>query len=157
MKTNTYTDIAEAFIEAAHSQVWCSVASLDTKNRLRSRVLHPIWENGTDFPTGWIATGRNTLKAKHLLHNPTLSLCYMVDPLKPLYVDCRGEWVDEMAEKQRLWDLLRTTPPPLGYDPAHFFGTVDNPGFGILKLTPWRIELGDLFGQARVWQASSAQ
>lgn len=153
MKTKNYTDIAQAFIEAAHRQIWCSVATLDTQNRVRTRVLHPIWEDGADFPTGWIATGRNSLKAKHLAHNPTLSLCYMVDPIKPLYVDCRGEWVDEMEEKRRLWNLFSSTPPPLGYDLAQFFGTVESPGLGLLRLTPWRIELGDLFGEAREWRA----
>lgn len=153
MKTTQYTDIAEAFIAAAHHQVWCSVASMDTQNRVRTRVLHPLWEDGADFPTGWIATGRNSLKAKHLAHNPTLSLCYMVDPMKPLYVDCRGEWVDDMDEKRRLWSLFGATPPPLGYELGHFFGTVESPGFGLLKLTPWRIELGDLFGEAQVWHA----
>lgn len=152
MKTKQYTDIAEAFIDAAHRQVWCSVATLDTQNRVRTRVLHPLWEDGANFPTGWIATGRNSLKAKHLAHNPTLSLCYMVDPIKPLYVDCRGEWVDEMEEKRRLWNLFGSTPPPLGYDLAQFFGTVESPGFGLLRLTPWRIELGDLFGEAREWR-----
>jgi general stress protein 26 len=152
MQKVAFNVIAEDFITAAHRDVWCSVSTLDTQNRLRSRVLHPIWENSADHTVGWIATGRNSLKAKHLLHNPSMSLCYMKDPLKPVYIDCYGEWVDDMGEKGRIWDLFGSVPPPLGYNLASFFGSVDNPGYGLLKLTPWRIELGDLFGQARVWQ-----
>jgi len=31
--------------------------------------------------------------------------------------------------------------PPLGYDPADGFIRVDHPDFGLLKLTPWCIDL----------------
>lgn len=148
-----FTEIAPQFIESAHQQVWCSAATLDTQNRLRSRVLHPIWEAHPDHVIGWIATGRDSLKAKHLAHNPTISLCYMKNPLKPTYADCYGEWIEDSAEKKRIWDLFIHTPPPLGYEVAAFFGSVENPSYGLLQLKPWRLELGDLLGQARVWQA----
>jgi hypothetical protein len=151
MKRLTFNEMVGDFITAAHTQVWCSVATLDTQNRLRSRVLHPIWEYNEREIIGWVTTGRHSLKAKHLAHNPTLSLCYMKDPLKPLYVDCYGEWVDDQSEKQRIFDLFVQTPPPLGYNPADFLWTVDNHASGLLKLKPWRIELADLFGEARVW------
>jgi general stress protein 26 len=153
MKTFNFSEIAADFLAAAHTQVWCSVATVDTQNRPRSRVLHPIWENSADHTIGWVATGRTSPKAKHLEHNPYLSLCYMQNPLKPTYIDCLSEWVDDAGEKQRIWDLLRNAPEPLGYDPAPFFNAVDNPFYGVLKLTPWRIELADLFGETRVWQA----
>jgi hypothetical protein len=77
----------------------------------------------------------------------------MQDPLKPTYADCQAEWVDDPQEKQRLWDLFSQTPAPLGYDLTPFFGSVSNPGYGLLQLRPWRIELADLFGQTRVWKA----
>lgn len=150
MEATSFAEIEAEFIERVHSVVWCSVATLDTHNRLRSRVLHPIWEGAT----GWIATGRHTVKSKHLAHNPTVALTYMADPLRPVYVECHAEWADDDATKQRIWELFRTTPPPLGYDPALFFGAVDSPDFGVLRLTPWRIELADLFNpdKQRIWK-----
>jgi general stress protein 26 len=152
MATQTLATIVDDFIAGVHSEVWCNFATLDTQNRIRSRVLHPIWEKTPDGVVGWIATGRTSLKAKHLEHNPHASLCYMKNPLKPIYIECRTEWIDDTNQKKRIWDLFVSTPQPLGYDLAPFFGSVDNPGYGLLQLTPWRIELGDLFGEARVWK-----
>ena len=68
MKTNNFADIQEEFIERVHNDVWCSVATVNRANRPRSRVLHPIWEG----QTGWIATGRQSHKSKHLAENPAL-------------------------------------------------------------------------------------
>lgn len=153
MPIQPFANIAEDFLASVHSQVWCNVATVDTQNHPRSRVLHPIWENRADGTTGWIVTGRSGVKAKHLAHNPYTSLCYMKDPLKPVYVDCLAEWVDDRDEKQRILNLFISTPPPLGYDPAKFSWSVDNPASGLLKLMPLRIELADLFGEARIWRA----
>jgi len=64
-----------------------------------------------------------------------------------VYVEARAEWVDERADKERIWNLYKTTPPPLGYDPATIPVWKDgplSPAFGVLKLTPWRIELTGL-------------
>jgi hypothetical protein len=154
MQIPTFADIAEDFLAAAHSQVLCSAATLDTQNRLRSRVLHPIWETHADGPTGWVATTTGSLKTKHLAHNPYMSLCYLntKDPFKPLYVDCRTEWVDDRDEKSRICHLFSSAPPPLGYDLLSGLGSVDNPAYALLKLIPWRIELADWYGEARVWR-----
>ncbi|MCB8968188.1 MAG: pyridoxamine 5'-phosphate oxidase family protein, partial [Ardenticatenaceae bacterium] len=38
------TEIAPAFVEMAHRIVWCNAATVDSKGRPRSRVLHPIWQ-----------------------------------------------------------------------------------------------------------------
>ena len=73
--------------------------------------------------------------------NPYVSLAYITDMFKPVYAECRAEWVDDLAEKQRIWDLFKNTPEPLGYNPAHDFITYDHEDFGLLKLTPWRIDL----------------
>lgn len=148
MDTTNFADIQDEFIERVHNDVWCAVATMNRDNRPRSRVLHPIWEG----QVGWIATGRYTLKTKHLAENPYISLTYMKDPLNPVYVDCKAEWLDDMAEKQRIWNLYGSTPPPLGYDLAPFFGAVDSKGYGLLKLTPWRIQLYSLMTNVnKVW------
>lgn len=141
-----FADIESEFIENVHKVVWCNVTTVDTENRPRSRVLHPIWEGAT----GWIATGRHTLKTKHLEHNPYVSLAYIADPFKPIYIEAKAEWDDDMAQKERIWNLFKNAPQPLGYDLAMFFKSVDNPEYGLLKLTPWQITLGNLMGEDKI-------
>jgi general stress protein 26 len=137
MKVNSFSEIETEFIQRVHTMVWCSVATVDSKGRPRSRVLHPIWEGST----GWITTHRSSHKAQHLARNPYVSLAYVTDIHKPVYADCTAEWVDDLDGKQRIWDLFKSTPEPLGYDPAVEFIRPDHPDFGLLKLTPWRIDL----------------
>jgi general stress protein 26 len=156
MKVASFDEIAEEFQKRVARIAWCSVATIDRKGRPRQRILHPIWE-GT---TGWIATGPDSHKAKHLAKNPYVSLSYWDPQHQQVYVDAKAEWVSDMTSKRRIWDLYKNTPPPLGYDPQIIWqGGVDDPGYGLLKLTPWRIELyglGDLATQQppRVWHAS---
>jgi general stress protein 26 len=145
----SFAEIEEEFIARVHEAVWCNVATVDGRGWPRSRVLHTIWEG----PVGWIATGRQSFKARQIARQPHVSLAYLADPLKPVYVDCVAEWQDDPAEKRRLWDLFGAAPPPLGYDLAPFFGSIDSPGYGLLRLTPWRIELANLTGETRVWHA----
>jgi hypothetical protein len=70
-----------------------------------------------------------------------MSLAYITNIHKPVYVDCTAEWITDMETKKRIWELFKNTPPPLGYDPASTFERVDHENFGVLKLTPWRIDL----------------
>lgn len=150
-----FSEIATDFLTLAHSRVLCSAATVDTQNRVRSRVLHPIWEAHAAGPVGWVATTTGSLKTKHLAHNPYMSLCYLnpQDPFKPLYVDCRGEWETDREVKARICHLFSDTPPPLGYDLLGGLGSVDNPAYALLRLIPWRIELGDHHGDPRIWRA----
>jgi hypothetical protein len=85
-----------------------------------------------------------------------VSLAYIADPLRPIYIDCIATWDDDPGAKQRIWDLFKAAPAPLGYDLAPFFGGVDNPDYGLLKLTTRRIELADLFApeNIKVWRAT---
>lgn len=129
--------------------VWCNMATVDEHGRPRSRILHPIWEG----QTGWITTRRHSYKGKYLSANPYVSLAYITDIAKPLYVDCYAEWVDDINIKYHVWELVKNTPAPVGFDPAPIYGQVDE-RFGILKLTPWRIELVNLpDGVPQVWHA----
>ena len=151
-KLTSFAEIETEFIQRVHTMVWCSMATLDTRNRLRSRILHPIWESSV----GWATARPHSLKARHLAHNPYVSLAYIADIAKPVYADCKAEWVDDPATKRHVWDLFKTTDPPAGFDLANIFKSVDDPGFGLLKFTPWRIELFDLTNIAnrRVWLAA---
>jgi len=139
MEVTHFSEIEAEFIQRVHSIIWCNVATVDDRQRPRSRILHPIWEGAT----GWIATHRNSYKNKHLAQNPFVSLAYIntADIMKPVYVDCTAEWVNDLAEKQRIWELFLNTPSPLGFDPAPDFISPSHENFGVLKLTPWRIAL----------------
>jgi hypothetical protein len=74
-----------------------------------------------------------------------MSLTYWDPQHQQVYVDCRTDWDDSPSEKKRIWDLYKNTDPPLGYDPGMIWS--DGPGaedFGILRLTPWRIEVSSI-------------
>ena len=152
MDVQSFAEIETEFLARVHSAVWCNVATVDSQGRPRSRVLHPIWEGST----GWIATRPDSHKARHLLHNPHVSLTYMANVMKPVYVEAIAEWVDDPLTKVHIWNLFKETPPPLGYDPAIAFKAVDDPSYGLLKLAPWRIELYELgthSAERQVWRA----
>jgi general stress protein 26 len=153
MEVAAFADIESEFLQRVHTMVWCNVATIDSRNRPRSRVLHPIWIDGT----GWIATRPTSHKAKHLAANPYVSLAYVADIAKPVYADCYAEWDDSAETKQWLWEQFLNVPPPLGYDMAPIFGSVDSPGYGVLKLTPWRIELAQFPQPPLVWRNPALQ
>lgn len=139
------------FLERVQSVVWCSAATVSTHNRPRSRIWHPIWEG----KTGWLLTWRDTLKVRHLEHNAAVSLAYVADIVRPVYVECYAAWVDDSAQKQRIWDMFLAAPPPMGYNPSDIFERVDHPSLGLLRFTPWRIELFDHPGTSRLWRAAT--
>jgi general stress protein 26 len=140
MEVAHFSEIEPEFMSRIRRIVWCTVSTVDALGRPRSRILHPIWEGST----GWIATGRRSFKAKHIEGNPYVSLSYWDQQHEQVYIDCRAQWEERTQEKQRVWQLFHSTPPPLGYDLAQFFGAPDDPSYGLLKLAPWRIELWSL-------------
>lgn len=145
-RINTFAEIEQEFMERVSAMVWCNAATIETvgaEQRPRSRVLHPIWEG----MTGWFTTGPRTAKAKQIAANPFVSLAYIAEPFKPLYIECRAVRQNDPATRQRIWDLYKNTPEPLGSDLALSWGHVDNPAYIIMRLDPWRIELYDLPNQ----------
>jgi len=159
MDVHSFAEIEAEFIARVSRIVWCTVATVDREGRPRSRILHPIWAGAT----GYIATGRSSFKAKHLAKNPYVSLTYWDLQHQQVYADCRAEWEDTIGEKARIWELYKSTPPPLGSDPAMIPVWKDgaqSPEFGVLKLTPWRIELSSIQDMmagkpALVWRGKS--
>ena len=158
MDVASFADIADEFHNRVARIVWCSVATVDRKNRPRTRILHPIWEGAT----GWIATGRQSHKAKHIARNPNVSLSYWDQQHQQVYIDATAEWVDDQAEKLRIWELYKNTPPPYGYDPQIIWRPgPDDPTYGLLKLTPRRIELYSLqdlitSSEPKVWRSGTS-
>ena len=121
--------------------VWCTMATVDGARRVRSRIVHPLW----DGRTGWLLTNRHSAKGRDVDGNPSASLTYIDGAQEQVHLDCRTSWEERIAEKRRLWDWFKSVPPPLGYDPGLFFTKgVEDASFGALRLDPWRIELWSL-------------
>lgn len=137
----SFSEIQDEFHKRVQRIVWCTLTTIDRKGRPRARIIHPIWEGST----GYIATGPGSLKAKHIAANPYVSCSYWDQQHEQIYADCKGSWISDPAEKKRIWDLFKNTPMPYGYDPAMFWpGGPESPEFGVLKLEPWRIEVGSI-------------
>ena len=148
MEVSRFEEIQAEFMDRAQKAVYCNVATVDLKGRPRSRVMHLIW----DGPIGWVITWPESHKAKHLGNNPHVSLAYINNPYKPVYVECTAGWVNEVSEQLRIWELHKSIPPPLGFDPEPGYGTIENKYFGLLKFTPWRIELAELKAESLIWR-----
>jgi hypothetical protein len=59
-----------------------------------------------------------------------------------IYVEALAEWDDDPAEMRRIWELYKSTPPPLGYNPGMIWRNgPEGDDFGVLKLIPRRVEL----------------
>ncbi len=153
----SFSDIEARFNDITRRVVWATVTTIDRKNRPRSRILHPVWEGNV----AWIATRPSSHKAKHLANNPYVSCTYWDQKHEQVMADCRTEWIDDPATKKRIWALIKTTPEPVGYDPATIWKDgPESPDFGVLKLIPWRIEVWSLPDMAQgkpalVWRSQA--
>jgi uncharacterized pyridoxamine 5'-phosphate oxidase family protein len=132
----------EKFITVAHRVVWCTLATVDRRNRPRSRVVHPIWESTDRGLVGWVTTRPTPLKLAHLAHTPYVSCSYWDAEHDIAVAECRAEWVDDLEVKEHAWDLFRAAPAPLGHDPYSIWpaGPAD-PDAAVLRLTPWRLRV----------------
>ena len=154
--------VDHAFITVAHRIVWCTVATVDRRNRPRSRILHPFWETGADGLVGWITTRPTALKVAHLDHSPYVSCSYWDATHDVAVAECRAEWVDDVETKAHAWDRFRAADEPLGHDPYKIWPDgPENPDAGVLRLTPWRIRVAGmetLLGRspALTWTARDA-
>lgn len=140
---HTLEQIAEPFIAMAHSIVWASAATVDTRGRPRSRVLHPIWQWDGQELVGWVATNPNSLKRKHLDKTPYISLNYWTSNQDTCTAECKTHWELDDASCERLWQLFKSTPAPVGYDPTIVpsWDKPSAPTFAALRLEPWRLRV----------------
>ena len=148
MEVATFSELQDEFLARVNAAVYCNMATVDRQNRPRSRVMHPVWEDST----GWVISWPESAKFGHLARNPHVSLAYIQDTHRPVYVECTVEWVTDRAEQQRVWNYYQTVPPPMRFDPEPHYGSIDHPYFGLLKFTPWRIELYTLNGESIIWR-----
>ncbi|MCZ6854153.1 MAG: pyridoxamine 5'-phosphate oxidase family protein, partial [Gammaproteobacteria bacterium] len=155
-----FKQIAPAFLEMAHKIVWCTTATVDTKGRPRSRVLHPLWQWDGETLIGWVATGPTPTKIAHLKASPYVSCNYWGPSHDTCVAECRAELALDAETKQMVWDLFLNGPEPVGYDPAIIptWENAESPSFAALKLDPWllRVMPGSVMmegqGELLTWQ-----
>jgi hypothetical protein len=137
------SQVAPAFVEMAHRIVWAGVATVDGRGRLRSRVLHPIWQWDGQRLTGWIATSPTPTKRAHLAATPYASVNYWSPSHDTCVAECRAALLLDDETRRFVWDLFRNAPPPVGYDPrivpAWTSPTAD--AFAVIRLEPWRLRV----------------
>jgi hypothetical protein len=158
---NVLAEVAPAFVEMAHQIVWCSAATIDSKGRPRSRVLHPIWEWDGSNLVGWIATSPTKIKRAHLKASPYMSLNYWTSSHDTCAAECHASWALDDKTRTRVWNLFREEPKPVGYDPAivTVWESPTSEAFAVLKLEPWRLRVfpGTVFwgqgGEVLNWRA----
>jgi hypothetical protein len=136
--------IAPAFVDMAHRIVWATVSTVDRQGRPRSRILHPYWIWDGEGLVGWIATGPTPLKRAHLERTPFVSVNYWSREQDTCTAECRATWSFDDETRQRVWQLFKEGPEPVGYDPAIVPAWKDGPtsaAFAALRLDPWRLRV----------------
>jgi hypothetical protein len=158
---NELAIVAPAFVEMAHSIVWCSAATVSPNGRPRSRILHPIWQWNGGSLVGWIATGQTPAKRADLGASPYVSLSYWAPSHDTCVAECRAEWALDDATRTMVWNLFANGPEPVGYNPGIVPGweSPTAPAFAALRLDPYRLRVfpGTVLlgqgGQVLKWRA----
>ena len=114
--TDDFSQLQDDFLRFTAKIVLCTVTTVSPEGRPRSRMLHPVFTVRARSPVGWVCTSRTPVKARHLRLNPYVAVSYWSPDNDTVYAECRATWVDSEGEKDDVWDLFTTTPPPLGYD-----------------------------------------
>jgi hypothetical protein len=158
-----FAELRDDFFRITSEIAWSTVATVDTRGRPRTRVLHPIWEEVDGAPVGWVGTTRSPLKARHLEATPYVSCAYWSPKQETVHADCHARWAPD--ERERVWQLFLDADPPLGYDPATMPPFRDGPlggAFDVLRLDPWRLMLLSVADMAagrfhdRVWRPAQS-
>lgn len=158
---NELVKVAPAFVEMAHQIVWCTVATVDANKRVRSRILHPIWQwDGTSL-VGWIATSPTPVKRAHLNASPYISLNYWTPSHDTCTAECQATWAFDDETRTEVWNLFLNGPEPVGYDPAIVpaWTSPTADAFAALHLQPWRLRVfpGSVLlgqgGEVLTWRA----
>jgi general stress protein 26 len=156
-----FSELADDFRRLTADIVYCTVTTVDDRNRPRSRVMHPIFEVADGEPRGWAVTDRTPVKAGHLAANPHVACFYWSPAQNTVSIDCVASWATGDLELQHAWDLF-AGPPPLGWGDMSGYGAegIRHPTFHVLRLQPWRIQilLADQFAAGdftpRIWRSS---
>jgi general stress protein 26 len=122
--------------KTASKATWAYLATVDGAQP-KVRVVHPAFEG--ERP--WVATGRNSPKARHIGKNPNVELFFQVGTeMIHLTVTGTAKFVEDAAEKKRIWN-----GKVFDYDLGQFWPDgADSKEFGLLLVTPSRVELTSL-------------
>lgn len=157
-----FGELRDDFLQLTEEIGWCTAATVDRRDRPRSRVLHVSWEIIQDIPIGWVSTSKSPVKTAHLARNPYLSCSYWNTTHNAVFVDCHASWVEDNAGKEHVWELVMAEAAARGYDSYDVWpeGYTD-PSFQVLRLDPWRIQVtlpdlanGKTISSSRVWHAA---
>lgn len=158
-RARSFAEISDDVAQVISHIVYSTMTTVDQRGRPRSRVLILAWELDGDRPVGWLPTFKTPVKAAHLAHNPHVTTSYWSPRQDAVYLDSVAAWIDDPEVKQRVWQMIRKgSPPGVGYDPAPYWRGPDDPGFHVLRLDPWRVQVlrardlarGDLSGT--IWR-----
>ena len=105
-------------------------------------MVHPGWELAGGRAVGWVTTRLSPVKVAHLAANPHVGCAYTGAAHDVAYFDCVATWAEADA-RDHAWELFRSLPAPAGYDPATIWPDgPDSPGAGVLRLEPYRVQVG---------------
>ncbi len=162
MEARPPTDVAEAFVEMAHSIVWASAATVTPDRRPRTRILHPVWKwDGTTL-SGVLGTAPTPAKTADIGYSPNVSFSYWQPNHDTCRADCSVERFTDDETCAEVWNELAEAPEPVGYDPSIIPAWADgpsSPAFTAWRLTPYRIRVfpGDALtsgsGEVFSWSA----
>ncbi|MFP3992293.1 pyridoxamine 5'-phosphate oxidase family protein [Streptomyces sp. E11-3] len=154
-RVEDFADLADEFHQYVRDIVYCSLITVDKRNRPRARVLLPVWEVVDGRPVGWIAAYKTPVKTAHINNNPHVTCSYWNPRQNAAYVDSVSEWIEDETVKREAWELYRKgSPRGVGYDPIHYWkGGPTDPEYGLLRMDPFRVQV--LRGRdmrSRIWQ-----
>jgi general stress protein 26 len=136
--------------EVAAKATWAYLATADGAQPM-VRVVHPAIEG----QRVWVATGRNSAKARHIAANPRVELFYQIgSDMVHLTVRGTARFVDDAAEKKRIW-----SGKIFDYELGQFWPEgPESKDFGLMLITPSRVELTSLADLAQgkppeIWRA----
>lgn len=156
-RVDTFARIQRTFLAYITDIQYCTMVTVDTRNRPRARVMLPIWEIVDERPVGWLAAYKTPVKAGHLARNPFTTYSYWSPRQNAVHIDAVSSWIDDPKVKDYGWNLYRAgSPPGLGYDPIGFWrGGPTDPEYHLIRIDPWRVQVlrgTDL--SSRIWQTT---
>jgi general stress protein 26 len=122
--------------EVSAKATWAYLATT-IGNQPKVRVVHPAIEGRRV----WVATGRNSAKARQIGKNPRVELFYQIgSDMVHLTITGRARFVEDPLEKKRVWE-----GKIFDYELAQFWP--QGPGsedFGLMLIEPETAELTSL-------------
>lgn len=139
--------VAPAFAEMANRMIYCTLATVDRRGRPRSRMVHTLWQWDGRSLTGWVGSMVTPMKRAHLENTPYVSCTFWdgAEVYDTCTAECHAELLLDEQSKRDGWELFKSTPPPIGYDPGavhpDWADGPTSPAWGVIRLEPWRLHV----------------